>query len=32
MGEFAPSVQRQLLFPIDDNYFSLRTTVTTINC
>src|SRR5277367_3973143 len=25
-------VQRQLFFPMDDNYFSLRTTTTTINC
>ena len=26
------AVQRQLLFPIDDKYFSLRTTVTAISC
>jgi hypothetical protein len=26
-----PGVQRQLLFPINDNYFSLRTTFTAIS-
>ncbi len=26
------AVQRQLLFPIGDNYFSLRTTFIAINC
>ncbi|WP_035358000.1 hypothetical protein [Edaphobacter aggregans] len=26
------NVQRQLLFPFDDSYFSLRTTSTAINC
>src|SRR5260370_644732 len=26
------SVRRQLLFPVDDNYFSLRTTSTAISC
>jgi hypothetical protein len=26
------AVQRQLLFPFDDSYFSLRTTSTAINC
>jgi len=36
LGEFPAKLflldQRQLLFPIGDNYFSLRTTFTAINC